>query len=95
MISQIVSAIFSFVSICFFTEANSSTIPSLHICRNCNHFFVPFYKGEYALSTQYGKCAKFTKIIPFLNECDYVTVIEARQNETMCGNSGKLFEKRK
>jgi len=93
MISQIVSAVFSFI--CFFNKANSSTIPSLHLCRNCNHFCIPYYKGEYSVGIRYGKCTKFTKVIPILDEYDYINVVEARQNETMCGNLGKAYEQRK
>ena len=68
-------------------------ITALNQCKNCKHFITPYYNGKYAIGNYYGKCIKFTRLSPSTTEYDYVTTEDARTDESMCGKSGKKFEK--
>jgi len=67
-------------------------VDSLNLCKNCKHFITPYYSGKYAIGNYYGKCIKFTRLLPSTTEYDYVTTDDARHDETMCGKEGKKFE---
>ena len=65
-------------------------------CRNCKHFIIPMYKNT-VTGLYEGKCMKFIK--PNISddngdgEYEYMYSMDARRDETMCGRSGRLYEK--
>ena len=58
-----------------------------NICQSCR-YYRPI-KGLFSFQSSTGDCNKFR--IPYTDY--YMYADECRQDETKCGNAGKLFEK--
>jgi hypothetical protein len=76
----------------FFFISALLQITALNQCKNCRHFITPYYSGKYVIGNYYGKCIKYTRLLPSTTEFDYVTTDDARNDESMCGKDGKKFE---